>query len=182
MSPHRSAPKPKTALSLRGFHALFPDEAAARAWFERARWPDGPVCPRCAAEGRASWMRTRDRWVCLDCKQQYSVMSFTPMHRSHLPLLVWAQAMYLILSSSKGVSSLKLSEVLGISYKAAWHLTQRIQLMLDVDQAAGGSQNASTDADDAATMDRMRRVIVQPVPGKGTFQSFVRQKPKACAS
>lgn len=137
MSPHRAAPKPKTALPLHAFHELFPDEAAARAWFEQARWPDGPVCPRCAAQGRASWMRTRDRWVCLDCKQQYSVMSFTPMHRSHLPLLVWAQAIYLMVSSSKGVSSLKLSEMLGISYKAAWHLTQRIRMMMAADVEAG---------------------------------------------
>ena len=137
MSPHRAAPKPKTALSLHGFHALFPDEAAARAWFEQARWPNGIVCPRCAAHERASWMRTRDRWVCLDCKQQYSVMSFTPMHRSHLPLLVWAQAIYLMVSSSKGISSLKLSEMLGISYKAAWHLTQRIRAMMAADVEAG---------------------------------------------
>ena len=137
MSPHRSAPKPQTALSLRGFHTLFPDEAAARAWFEAARWPEGPVCPRCGAEGRASWMRTRDRWVCRGCLLQYSVMSFTPMHRSHLPLLVWAQAIYLMVSSPKGVSSLKLSELLGLPYKTTWHLTQRIRLMLAADVEAG---------------------------------------------
>jgi len=29
-------------LSLRAFNELFPDEVSARAWFERARWPDGP--------------------------------------------------------------------------------------------------------------------------------------------
>jgi len=27
----------------------FHDEEAARAWFEAARWPDGPVCPSCAS-------------------------------------------------------------------------------------------------------------------------------------
>jgi hypothetical protein len=29
-------------LSLHVFNELFPDEVSARAWFERARWPDGP--------------------------------------------------------------------------------------------------------------------------------------------
>ena len=35
------------ALSLSAFNTMFPDEEAARRWFERARWPDGPVCPHC---------------------------------------------------------------------------------------------------------------------------------------
>ena len=59
------------------------------------------------------------------------------MHRSHLPLLVWAQAIYLMVSSPKGVSSLKLSELLGLPYKTTWHLTQRIRLMLAADVEAG---------------------------------------------
>ena len=28
----------------------FHDENAACAWFEAARWPNGPVCPHCKAE------------------------------------------------------------------------------------------------------------------------------------
>lgn len=129
--------KPKTTLSLRAFNALFPDETAARLWFEAARWPDGVVCPRCAAHCRATWMESRSRWTCKDCAFQYSVMSFTVMHRSHLPLLVWAQAIYLTVTSSKGVSSLKLSETLGISYKAAWFLTHRIREMMAADLKDG---------------------------------------------
>ena len=39
-------------LSLRAFSELFPDEVSARAWFERARWPDGPVCPSSASASR----------------------------------------------------------------------------------------------------------------------------------
>ena len=28
----------------------FHDEEAARAWFEAARWPNGPICPKCKGE------------------------------------------------------------------------------------------------------------------------------------
>lgn len=59
------------------------------------------------------------------------------MHRSHLPLLVWAQAIYLMVSSSKGISSLKLSELLGLPYNTTWFLTQRIRLMMAADVEAG---------------------------------------------
>ena len=130
-------PRTKTSLSLREFHALFPDEAAARAWFEAARWPEGPVCPRCSAAHRASWMAARQRWSCKDCALQYSVMSFTPMHRSHIPLLVWAQAIYLIVTSPKRISALKLCDVLGLSYRSAWLLVKRINMILEADLDAG---------------------------------------------
>lgn len=52
------------------------------------------------------------------------------MHRTHLPLLTWAQAIYLIFASSKGISAVKLGEMLGISYPAAWHLGHRIRAMM----------------------------------------------------
>ena len=119
-----------TALTLRAFNDLFPDEDAARAWFERARWPDGPVCPVCGCVNRSCWLRTIRRWECTACRRQFSVTAGTPMHRTHLPLLTWAQAIYLIVASSKGISAVKLSEMLGVSYGTAWHLGHRIRAMM----------------------------------------------------
>lgn len=58
-------------------------------------------------------------------------MTNTPMHRSHLPLLTWAGAMYLMVASSKGISSVKLEEMLGITQKTSWLLGQRIRAMMD---------------------------------------------------
>ncbi len=55
------------------------------------------------------------------------------MHRTHLPLLTWAQAIYLIVASSKGISAVKLSEMLGVSYGIAWHLGHRIPAMMAED-------------------------------------------------
>jgi len=55
----------------------------------------------------------------------------TPMHGSHLPLNVWYLAMYLILASSKGISSVKLAEQLGVGQKTAWFLSHRIRALLD---------------------------------------------------
>lgn len=80
----------ETALTLRAFNALFPDEDAARAWFERARWPDGPTCYHCGTIGDAAYMPKTKFWHCKACKGQFSVTAGTPMHRTHLPLLTWA--------------------------------------------------------------------------------------------
>ena len=53
------------------------------------------------------------------------------MQDSHLPLRTWYLAMYLILASSKGISSVKLAEHLGVGQKTAWFLGHRIRAVLD---------------------------------------------------
>lgn len=120
-------------MTLNDLHKQFPNEEAARAWFERARWPDGPVCPRCGLVGQAYWISTRRVWCCGGCKSQFTVTAGTPMHRTHLPLVTWSQAMWLISASSKGISAMKLAEWLGVAYQTAWHLGHRIRAMMAED-------------------------------------------------
>lgn len=106
-------------------------EEACRAWLEAARWPNGPVRARCDAHGRSSRVRTRpSNFTCLDCRYRYSLTSGTAMHGTHLPLRVWVLALYLIGTSSKGISARKLSEWLGIGYRSAWHLGYRVRAMM----------------------------------------------------
>ena len=49
------------------------------------------------------------------------------MHGSHLGLRIWTMAIHLLTSRPKGVSSRQLHRDLGISCKAAWHLSHRIR-------------------------------------------------------
>ncbi len=118
------------SLSLREFHALCPDEEAARLWFECSRWPAGAVCHHCGSVKMATFMPTRSIWQCRACGCQFTVKAGTPMHKSHLPLLTWAEAIYLIVASSKGVSAKKLGEMVGVGYATAWFLAHRIRAMM----------------------------------------------------
>ncbi len=49
------------------------------------------------------------------------------MHSSKLGFQVWAIAIYLLTTSLKGLSSMKLHRELGITQKSAWHLAHRIR-------------------------------------------------------
>lgn len=117
-------------MSLRAFNEMFPDEDAARTWFEGARWPNGPECYHCGVVGNAAFMPKTKFWHCKACKKQFSVTAGTPMHRTHLPLLSWAQAIYMIVASSKGISAKKLAEMLDVHYATAWFLGHRIRAMM----------------------------------------------------
>lgn len=112
----------------------FPDDETARLWLESVRWPDGPECPWCGAVGHAVWIKTRKVWSCSSgCRRQFTVTAGTPMHKTHLPLLMWVQAMWLMAASSKGISACKLSEWMGVQYRTAWHLAHRIRAMMAED-------------------------------------------------
>lgn len=99
---------------------------ACREVLEKLRWPGGIACPRCNSKTiRHSY--TRDQFDCASCGYQFSVTSGTIFHDSHLPLHKWFVAVYLIVESRKGISANQLKRVLGISYKTAWYLCQRIR-------------------------------------------------------
>jgi hypothetical protein len=46
---------------------------------------------------------------------------------SHVPLNLWLQAVYLMCSSKKGISSHQLMRTLDVQYKTAWFMTHRIR-------------------------------------------------------
>ena len=126
----------KDPLTLPALQKRFSDPATCLAVLEKARWPDGPVCLGCGVVNHASRITTLPgRFTCLDCGKRFSVTAGTAMHSTHLPIATWIIAMYLIVSSSKGISALKLASLLGLQYRTTWHLTHRIRAMMDSDPA-----------------------------------------------
>jgi hypothetical protein len=49
------------------------------------------------------------------------------MHRSKLPLTTWFWAAHLMTTHSNGMSALQLQDQLGVTYKTAWLLTQKLR-------------------------------------------------------
>jgi transposase-like protein len=107
--------------------ARFHDEIAARAWFETARWPEGPICPHCRS-GKHYPTKIAGRYRCADkaCRKDFTVTTSTVMERSHAPLTHWAVAFTMGCSSKKGFSAHQLHRQLGCQYKTAWFLHHRV--------------------------------------------------------
>jgi len=55
------------------------------------------------------------------------VRTKTIFERSHVPLHKWVYAMYLVVTSRKGISSLQLSKEIGVTQKSAWFMLQRLR-------------------------------------------------------
>ena len=115
------------ARSLAEFQKSFPDEESCAAFLFKQRWPDGFVCPGCRKR-RVVGLKSRPRLhECLDCGRQTSVTAGTTMHRSKLPLTTWFWAAHLMTTHSNGMSARQLEDQLGVTYKTAWLLTQKLR-------------------------------------------------------
>ena len=121
--------------SLSQFQETFPDDASCAAFLLERRWSNGFVCPGCS-EPRAAALKSRAyTYECLDCGRQTSATAGTVMHRSKLPLTTWFWAAHLMATHSNGMSARQLEDQLGITYKTAWLLTQKLRRsMVDPDR------------------------------------------------
>ncbi|MYA16249.1 MAG: IS1595 family transposase [Gammaproteobacteria bacterium] len=120
--------KTQRTLSDYEFHELFPDEAAAVAWFETMRWADGRTCPHCQSERTTIVKSGKPQpYRCRDCRKHFSVKTGTVMHSSKVPVKKWLHAVYLISVSKKGLSALQLGRTIGIAPETAWKLGHKIR-------------------------------------------------------
>jgi transposase-like protein len=136
--------------------ARFVNEDAAREHLEATRWPLGPVCPKCGGADRQSRIEPNEAkkiraglLFCGHCRSQYTVTVGTVFEDSHLPLHKWVYAIHLMCASKKGISSLQLSRVLGVSYKTAWFMSHRIRHAMEQEHTGPlGSEGGPVEADE----------------------------------
>ena len=112
---------------------MFPTEESARVWFEARVWPDGRYCPKCGSTHTHDAGHNHMPYRCSDCRSYFSVKTGTVMRQSHIPLRKWVFAIYLHLTSLKGVSSMKLHRDIGVRQATAWFMLQRIRKAWDDD-------------------------------------------------
>src|SRR6266700_1410645 len=109
----------------------FHNEEEAYAFVEARVWPKGPVCPHCGGVERNRPMKGKTTRIgaykCYDCRQPFTVKVGTIFESSHIALRLWLQAIFLIASSKKGISSNQLHRTLGVTLKSAWFMSHRIR-------------------------------------------------------
>lgn len=116
----------KITISTFELFKMFPNQEPARKYLESRRWPDGVKCTCCGLPDRIT-VRKDGYFRCNQCKEDFTVRTGTIFERSHVPLHKWLYAMYLLVTSRKGISSMQLSKEIGITQKSAWFVLQRLR-------------------------------------------------------
>lgn len=135
-------------LSTFEFFQKFPNEEAARVFFEKRRWNDEPVCGHC---GSVEATECKDHkpmpYRCKGCRKHFSVRTGTVLAESRLPLQKWLLAIFMLTSARKGIPSTQMARELGVTQKTAWFLAQRIRETWLKDQD-GGDMGDHTQVDE----------------------------------
>jgi len=134
----------------------FHDEAAAFAYVEAELWPHGPTCPHCGGVDRISAIKPNPEKrvrlglkFCGQCRKQFTVRVGTIFEESKLPMNKWLQAIFLMVSSKKGVSAHQLHRTLDVTYKTAWFLAHRIrEAMRSGDLTPFGANGGAVEVDE----------------------------------
>lgn len=116
----------RSAVDLLSVVNRYGTDAECRAYLTELRWPDGVSCPKCQSK-KISRIVERKQFDCDSCRYQFSVLSGTMFHDTHLALTKWFFATYLLCESKKGMSANQLKRMLRVSYETAWYLCHRIR-------------------------------------------------------
>ncbi|MFM9281891.1 IS1595 family transposase, partial [Paenibacillus jiagnxiensis] len=112
---------------LQSFSSRYHNEQDCMKALIAMKWPNGFVCPRCA-HTRCSRLTSRriPMFECARCAHQTSALVGTIFERTHLPLTKWFQALELFLLPD-GISAMRLSQVIQVTYKTAWSMLHKIR-------------------------------------------------------
>lgn len=132
---------------------FFQNENAAYAKLESIIWPNGPVCVHCGDKARVRPMQGKATraglYKCYACRKQFRATVGTVFEASHVPLHIWMQAVFLMVSSKKGVSTHQLHRTLGMTLKSAWFVGHRIrEAMKTTDADMLGGYGGTVEADE----------------------------------
>ncbi len=118
--------KKRATISFIGFLAQFPDELACLSYFEAIRFRDGQYCAHCSHK---EIYRFNDgkRFRCAKCKKDFTLKTGTIFGESKISLHKWFIAIYLLTTCKKGISSVELSEKVGVTQKTGWFMDHRIR-------------------------------------------------------
>jgi len=164
-------------MNINEFHALFPGEAVCRQYLEHVIWPHGRKCPHCNSD--KSWALKGPSvrsglYECAACKGQFTVTTKTPLHSTKLPLRTWLMAMYFMVYSSKGVSSVFLANWIGVRQKTAWKIGHAIRAMMKLFSDTIGPLEGIVELDEKYLGGKPRFIKGVTNPrGKGTPKSCI---------
>jgi transposase len=131
----RNAPRrtecSESTYSMMEFMREFPDDAACLEHLWRSRFaPDGEHahCPACDQERTFRRYATgRQSWCCTACGHHIYPTAGTIFHKSSTSLHLWFYAMYLVTSTRCGISAKQLERSIGVSYRTAWRMLNKIR-------------------------------------------------------
>lgn len=130
MASHFPLTRKARSLSSIKIARLSDDETLSMLYALRWGCDNKQVCPKCGVKHQAYFISTRKQWRCKYCKHTFSITSGTIFANHKLSLQTYLFAIALFVNAVKGIPALQLSRDLGVQYKTAYVLAQKLRKSL----------------------------------------------------
>ena len=114
------------AMNLLQWQERFGTEEGCIEALKQQRWSSGFQCPKCGHD-YGHWIASRKVYQCGRCRHQASVTAGTLFHSSNVPLVQWFLAIYLMACDKGGLSALRLSKQIGVSWITAHRMLRKMR-------------------------------------------------------
>lgn len=106
---------------------VFKDNETCLKYLELKRWNNVPTCTRCSNSQNNYYLAKRKVYECSSCHKQFTVTQGTIFHKTKVQLTKWFDAIYLVSAAKKRISSVELSERIGVTQRTAWIMLHKIR-------------------------------------------------------
>lgn len=132
----------------------FPDDEACLRWLWQTRHAvdeDGKraFCPKCELDRPFHRVSGRPAWDCDYCGYHLHPTAGTIFHKSSTSLQLWFYAMFLVSQTRCGISAKQLEREIGVTYKTAWRMLNKIRNQL-MDEEDDGPLSGEVEMDETA--------------------------------
>ena len=171
---NRNSPQRSTASESRytfyEFDGDFPDDASCLEWLVGYLYPEGIHCPKCERITKHHRVRSRTAYACQFCGRHEYPLVGTIFENSATSLKLWFHAIFLMSQTRCGISAKQLERELGVTYKTAWRMANKIRSLLqdDDDEPLSGTVEM-----DETYVGGRRRGTKRGRPGKDSHKTPV---------
>lgn len=134
-SPRKHKPNEYTVAD---FQREFPTDDACLEWLWRhLHSADGHTaeCPKCERPRRFHRVKSRQSYSCDSCGHHLHPTAGTIFEKSTTPLRSWFHAVFLLSHTRCGISAKQLQREIGVTYKTAWRMFNKIRGLLQDDDS-----------------------------------------------
>ncbi len=133
-------------MTIKDFKNRFPDDDACLQHLKIVRYGETPICKVCNKRRKYYRVSTRRCYSCERCGHQIYPTAGTPFENTRTSLTDWFHVMFMFTTSRNGVSAKEVQRTIGVTYKTAWRMCNRIRQYMgyiDRDDPVGGTHSFS---------------------------------------
>ena len=117
--------------SRKQFEELYPTDEACLQKIFLLKYGDTNKCAKCNKPFKYHKLKNLRLYSCQFCGWNIAPTANTIFHKSPTPLVDWFYVIYLFSISKNGLSAKEIERHLGVTYKCAWRIANRVRMLFD---------------------------------------------------